>query len=135
ATSYDDGGLFGIYAGTGQAEAGALVPLICGELDRACQSVTEAEVQRARAQLKANILMGLESSSSRCEQAARQLQIFDRPIPVSETIEKVDAVDIEDVLRAARRIAQSRPTLAVVGPTAGIEPLDRITERLSPAAA
>ena len=130
STSYDDGGLFGIYAGTGRAEAAELVPLICAELKRACAAVDEAEVARARAQLKANTLMGLESTSARCEQAARQLQVFGRTIPTEETIAKIEAVGPEDVLRAACRVAASRPTFATIGPGGDIEPLDEIAARL-----
>ncbi|MAF47796.1 MAG: pitrilysin family protein [Rhodospirillales bacterium] len=130
SASYEDGGLFGIYAGTGRTEAAELVPLICSELARACKVVGEDEVARARAQLKANTLMGLESTSSRCEQAARQLQIFGRPIPVDETIAKIEAVGAEDVLRAAGRVAASRPTFATIGPGGGIEPLENIVGHL-----
>ena len=130
STSYDDGGLFGIYAGTGRAEAAELVPLICSELKRACAAVDETEVARARAQLKANTLMGLESTSARCEQAARQLQVFGRTIPTGETIAKIEAVGREDVLRAARRVADSRHTFATIGPGGDIEPLDEIAARL-----
>jgi predicted Zn-dependent peptidase len=130
STSYDDGGLFGIYAGTGQGEAAELVPLICSELMRGCETVGEAEVARARAQLKANMLMGLESTSARCEQAARQLQVFGRIIPTEETIAKIEAVGSEDVLRAARRIAASKPTFATIGQGGDIESLDAIAARL-----
>jgi len=131
STSYDDGGLFGIYAGTGRAEAAELVPLICEQLQRCCEAVEDSEVARARAQLKANTLMGLESTSARCEQAARQLQVFGRIIPTEEIIDKIEAVGPKDVLRAAARVAAGKPTFAAIGPDgAGIEPLDEIAARL-----
>ena len=131
STSYDDGGLFGIYAGTGRTEAAELVPLMCEQLQLGCEAVSDSEVARARAQLKANTLMGLESTSARCEQAARQLQVFERIIPTDEIIAKIDAVEPKDVLRAASRVAASPPAFTSIGPDGGnIEPFDKITARL-----
>ena len=132
STSYDDGGLFGIYAGTGRTEAAELMPLISEQLLRGCEAVSDSEVARARAQLKANTLMGLESTSARCEQAARQLQVFGRVIPTDEIIAKIDAVGSQDVLRAAGRVAASKPTFATIGPDgSNIETLAQIAARLS----
>ena len=65
---YHDGGLFGVYAGTGEDEVAELVPVVCDEIAKVGADVTEDEVARARAQLKAGTLMALESTMSRCEQ-------------------------------------------------------------------
>ena len=115
--NYQDGGLLGIYAGTGGDNIGELVPVICGEITSVCGKVTENELARAKAQLKSAILMALESSSSRCEQAARQLQIFGHTITIPEVIEKINAVSTDAVETVARRIFCSRPTIAAIGPT------------------
>ncbi|HEX5325399.1 MAG TPA: pitrilysin family protein, partial [Acetobacteraceae bacterium] len=98
-----DGGLFGIYAGTGESEAAELMPVALEELHKVQREVTEAELGRARAQVKASLLMSLESTGSRCEQLARQLQVFGRVIPTAETVARINAVTIEDVQRAAGR--------------------------------
>ncbi len=116
-SNYQDGGLLGIYAGTGGDNIGELVPVICGEITSVCGKVTENELARAKAQLKSAILMALESSSSRCEQAARQLQIFGHTITIPEVIEKINAVNTDAVETVARRIFCSRPTIAAIGPT------------------
>uniref|UniRef100_A0A6P4FNC8 Uncharacterized zinc protease RF_0338-like n=1 Tax=Drosophila rhopaloa TaxID=1041015 RepID=A0A6P4FNC8_DRORH len=84
-TPFLDGGLFGIYAGTGGEEARELIPVTLAELQKVQQSVGMDELSRARAQLKSSLLMSLESTGSRCEQIARQLQIFGRLIPIAET--------------------------------------------------
>ncbi len=76
-----DGGLFGIYAGTGESEAEELMPVTLEELRKVQTSVTEAELSRAKAQVKASVLMSLESTGSRCEQLARQIQVFGRVLP------------------------------------------------------
>ena len=129
-SNYTDSGLFGIYAGTGSNEIAKLVPVICEEIKSICDKVTEGELTRARAQLKSSTIMALESSSSRCEQAARQLQIFGRPIPISEVIEMIDAVNVEAVTKVARRIFDSRPTIAAIGPIDKLEDYSQIEERL-----
>jgi len=126
-----DGGLFGIYAGTGESEAEELMPVTLQELRKVQAGVTEAELARSRAQVKASLLMSLESTGSRCEQLARQLQVFGRVIPVSETVARINAVTVEDVCRAAARHFRAAPTLAVLGPAERVPGLANITEALA----
>lgn len=129
-TSYLDDGLFGIYAGTGSEEVAEVVALICDETLRLLTDVTDAEVARSRAQLKAGILMALESPSARCEQLARQLLVFGRPLPLSEIINDIAAVDRESVLRVTRRLLRHRPTLTAIGPLGRLPELEEVADRL-----
>ncbi len=128
---YADGGLFGIYAGTGESEAAELMPVALDELHKVQDSVTAAELARARAQVKAGLLMSLESTGSRCEQLARQIQVFGRVIPTAETVGKIEAVTQADVQRAAARIFRAAPTLAAMGPAGRVPALPAIVERLA----
>jgi predicted Zn-dependent peptidase len=121
AGSLRDGGLFGIYAGTGENRLGELMPVVAGEIGKLARSVGDAEVARARAQLKAGTLMALESTSHRCEQLAQQLLVYGRPIPVPEIVAKIEAVDAAAVTRVMRRVAATRPTIAAIGPIAKLE--------------
>jgi predicted Zn-dependent peptidase len=130
-SSYSDSGLFGIYAATGEADLGELVPVVCDEFARACEMVDEEEVIRARAQLKAGMLMSLESTTARCERLARQLLVFGRAVPLDEVVAKIDAVDARAAAGAAKRIKSSRPVLAALGPITRLESFERVTERLS----
>ena len=127
---YTDGGVFGIYAGTGEAEASRLIPLLCQETRKIRDDVVEDEVARARAQLKSSILMSLESTSSRCEQLARQMMVFGRPLPIDEVISNIEAVDVNHVKRAAQRLTSSLPTFTALGPVSQIENFERVSERL-----
>ncbi|MBC7801347.1 MAG: insulinase family protein [Gemmatimonadaceae bacterium] len=131
AAPFMDGGLFGIYAGTGEAEAEELVPVTLEELRKVQLGVTEDELHRARAQVKASLLMSLESTGSRCEQLARQLQVFGRIVPVAETVAKLNAVTADSVRRAAIRVFRAPPTLAAMGPAAKVPHLPAIAERLA----
>jgi predicted Zn-dependent peptidase len=126
-----DGGLFGIYAGTGESEAAELVPVTLDELHKVQGQVTEAELGRARAQLKASLLMSLESTGSRCEQLARQMQVFGRVVPTEETVAKINAVTTADVQRAAARVFRAAPTLAALGPAGRVPALPQIADRLA----
>ena len=128
---FRDGGLFGIYAGTGEAQAEELVPVTLEELRAVQDSVSPEEVARARAQVKAGLLMSLESTGSRCEQLARQIQIFGRPIVTAETVSRIDGVDTDAVRRAAARIFRGAPTLAALGPAVLVPALPHIADRLA----
>ena len=131
AAPYLDGGLFGIYAGTGEKEAAELVPVTLEELHRVQRDANEIEIRRAKAQVKAGLLMSLESTGSRCEQLSRQMQIFGRVISTAETVAKLEAVTVEDVRRAAARIFTGVPTLATMGPAKRVPGLSSITDRLA----
>lgn len=127
----EDGGLFGIYAGTGESEAAELIPVTLEELEKVQRQVSEAELSRARAQLKAGLLMSLESTGSRCEQLARQWQVFGRIIPVSETVGKINAVTVDDVLASSIKLFRQKPTLATIGPVAQVPKFSSIVDRLA----
>ena len=131
-SSYRDGGLFGIYAGTGAESLAELVPMICAEFTTVADTVQENEIARARAQLKAGVLMALESTHARCEQAARHLLTYDRVIPHAETVARIEAVDHAAVQRVARRLLAGKPSICALGPVAGLETYDSITARLRP---
>ena len=126
-----DSGLFGIYAGTGEDEAKELIPVTLSELRKVQHEVKQEELDRARAQVKAGLLMSLESTGSRCEQLARQMQVFGRIIPTDETVARLNAVTLDQVQRVAARIFRGTPTLATMGPAAMVPALPEIAERLA----
>jgi predicted Zn-dependent peptidase len=133
-SSYVDGGLFGIYAGTGEDQLDELVSVVCGELSRLTGgrdgAVDVAELDRARAQLKAGILMSLESTSARCERLGQQMLVYGRPLTVEEVVADIDAVDVDAVRQVAARLTAGRPTVAALGRIGRLEPFDAIAARL-----
>jgi predicted Zn-dependent peptidase len=131
AHPYQDGGIFAVYAGTGEKEAEELVPVTLEELRKVQTDVTQEELDRAKAQFRASLLMSLESTGSRTEQLARQLQVHGRVIPVEETKAKIAAVTIEQVQQAAVRAFRATPTLAALGPAGKVPGLPAIAERLA----
>lgn len=134
AWSFVDTGLLGVYAGTSPDDLAELMPVIAGEIGRMAEDASEEETARARAQMKAGLMMNLESSSSRAEQIARQYSVHGRILPIDEIIAKIDEVDAAAVRRFAGRIlSKPRPAVAAVGPLdgagGGLESYDRLAAR------
>ena len=132
AGAYADTGLMTIYAGTSAEEIGALATLTMDEIKRSAEDMSEAEVARARAQMKAGLLMGLESPSNRAERLARMVSIWGEVPPLERTIERIDAVT-RDAVRdfAARTAEEAHAALALYGPVEAAPGLDALKERLA----
>lgn len=109
-------GLFGIYAGTSANQLNTLLPVIADEIKKIInENVTDKELNRAKVQLKASMLMALESSSSSAEVIARQMLLHNRVIPTDEIVEKIENVTKEDILKAAQTLFSSNPTYTLLG--------------------
>jgi predicted Zn-dependent peptidase len=93
--------------------------------------MTDAEVARARAQLRAGLLMGLESPSSRAERNARLLSIWGRVPAVSEAVAKIDAVDTAAVRTFAAELTAAKSALALYGPVAAAPGIAEVRKGLS----
>jgi predicted Zn-dependent peptidase len=128
-TAYQDGGLFGIYAGTGEDDVRELMPVVMNELSAIGDTVRSEEIARVKAQLKAGLLMAMENTRARAERLGQHLLIFGRPIPVAEIVERVDAVDSGAISRLAERMFTGVPTLAALGPVGPVDSLAGWTAR------
>jgi predicted Zn-dependent peptidase len=134
--SYADTGMLGVYAGTDAADLPDLMRVLVDEIAGTAETLNEAEVARAKAQMKAGLLMALESPAARAEQLARQVMIYDRPIPLEEIVAKLEAVTVETARAAGRAlIARAKPAVAVIGPGRGLERAAAIAETLGRRAA
>jgi predicted Zn-dependent peptidase len=128
---YSDTGLFGLYAGTDETDAPELMRVVIDQIGNATETLNEAEVNRAKAQMKAGLLMALESSEARVAQIARQMLAYGRPIPLEEIVAKVDAVTVESARAAGRALVErGRPAIAALGPGNGLESTAAIAESL-----
>jgi predicted Zn-dependent peptidase len=133
ANGVKDDGTIGVYTGTGESEAGEIAAVIAGEMASLAETAGEDEVARAKAQLRAGLLMGLETPSARAETIAGQIFTYDRVLPVEELTAKLDAVDAAAVRRYADGIMRSgKPTLATVGPAGKFEDYEAFAARFSP---
>lgn len=131
-SSYHDDGQFEIYAGTGPENLDKLIPVTCDEIVKISQDlITEAELSRAKAQIKAGILMSRESMLSRANRQAKYLINFGREPDVARLIAQVDAVTVYSVQKIAQKIFCGKPTLAALGPVSSLESYDSIARRLA----
>jgi predicted Zn-dependent peptidase len=133
---YSDTGLFGLYAGTDAGDVDELMRVVVDEIAATAETLNETEVARAKTQMKAGLLMALESSGARAEQLARQIIAYGRPIPLEEIVAKVEAVTVESARQAGRAlIGRNRPAVAALGPSRGLESAATIAETLTRSAA
>ncbi|MDT1061830.1 pitrilysin family protein [Paracoccus sp. CPCC 101403] len=129
---HDDTGMVTIYAGTSGEQVADLANLTIDEMKRAAEDMTETEIARARAQLKAGLLMGLESPTGQAERMARSLAIWGRISEPAEVAERIDAVTVADVRAHAERLIQNaRPALALYGPVRSAPSREKLSQRLA----
>ena len=130
AGAYSDTGMTTIYAGTSAEQLPDLATLTIDELKRAAEDISAAELDRARAQMKAGMLMGLESASNRAERLARMVQIWGYVPSLDETVARIDAVGLADLKAYAEHIAVAAPAaLALYGPVAKAPSFDVLEKR------
>lgn len=120
--THKDSGTIAIYAGTSEANAGEIPAVIAGEIEAMAVGATEEEVARARTQLKASLLMALESPAARCELIAAHLFAYGRVLSMAEISARVDAVDAAAIRRfAGTLLERGDPSIAAVGPLGRLE--------------
>ena len=132
SSGLSDSGMFAIHAAGGPERAHELFAVIRDELVKAAdEGFHEDEVARVKAQLKMGLLTGLESSSARAEQLARQILIHGRPLTTEELIEKVEQVQAAELQALVARMLSSPLSLATVGPILHVARFDRVAEKFS----
>jgi len=97
---------------------------------QATQDISEIELIRAKAQMKVALLTALEAPGGRIERVARQSLSWGRLISSEEIKKKVDALEVEHVREAGRRLLKGAPTLAAIGPIKDLPSLDGIASAL-----
>ena len=124
-----DAGVFSINAATGPELIDELVQVICGQLLRSADTCPEMrEVERAKAQMKAGLMMSLESSAVRAEQMARHLFAYGRLRSTTEIIDQINAVTPGQVRQVAQDLLHAaQPSFAIVGPGACARTIDFTT--------
>ena len=127
---FSDTGIFGVHAATGQGDIDKLISVIIGELERAGQNISQEELNRARAQYRAGLIMSGESASSRASQIARQLLLFGRPVPKEELVERLSALTVDRLTDLSSRLFSTKPTVTAVGPVGTLPSYEAIRDAL-----
>jgi len=132
ASAHEDAGILTLYAGTGAEDVAELAERTIAELRRAPGDITRAEVDRARAQMRAGLLMGQESPSARAERLARHLAIWGRVPPIEEIVARIDAVGLAEARGFAEALAGAgRMAMALYGPAEGAPDAATLAARLA----
>ncbi len=113
--SYAETGLFGVYCAAARPQAAEALALTRIILAQTAETLTDAELARAKAQGKAGLLMGLEGVGARCDHLARQIQIHGRIVPPAETVAGIEAVTVAQARIAAQAALSGGEALATVG--------------------
>jgi predicted Zn-dependent peptidase len=129
--AFADSGIFGVAASTGADEVQELLPVILDELRKATETITDEEVIRVRNQIRAGLLMSLESPSSRAGQLARQQILWGRTIPLQETVERINRITADRVKQIARQLFDTdKVSLAGIGPVEKLPDYQTIVAQL-----
>ncbi len=116
ASSYRGVGSFAVYAGTSPENGETVIRELREQIERFLQQgMTEKEFKSAKAQLRGGFLLGLESSSGRMQSLGRGMLLFGKTRTPEETLEKIDAVTMDGVMRLAQKLLCVTPSAAVVG--------------------
>ncbi len=130
-TPYQDDGQFILYAGTGPEKLTELIPVLADEIIRTANDIEETGLARAKSQMRADMLMGRESMMRRANQQAAHLIHYGTVIDLDRKLQRLDSVTTDDVMRAARRIFKTRPTLAALGPLDQLDSYEAISRRFA----
>lgn len=122
---YDDVGLLCAYVGTEARHAGDAVSIVRREIEAMATAPTDTEISRAKAMLKASLLMGLESPGARAEALVGQAFLKNKLQDMKELVSRIENVTRGDVARCAARALASPVSVSVVGPGDG----EKIAER------
>ncbi len=121
ASMYSDSGHFGIYAGTSAAQANEMLSVTASQLADLAADVSADELDRAKAQLRASLVMARESVAGCGDSLARQIMIFGEPQDDAEILDRISSVSAQEVSEvAADLIAGGQPVITAIGPEAEI---------------
>jgi predicted Zn-dependent peptidase len=121
--SFEDCGVFSIFAATSPEKLGEVIDLSIAEISKIKKfGVSADELQLAKDQAIASILLGLEDSGARAGNLAQQAIIFGKTIPLEETLNKIEAVRVEDIQQLAIEFFQTEKiALAALGNLNGLK--------------
>jgi predicted Zn-dependent peptidase len=127
---FTDTGVFGIYVGTSERDAGDAVRLTLDTLAEATMRLSEADMSRAKAQMRIAILGALEAPASRVEQIARHVMAFGRVLSRAELVDRIDSLTLEDLRTGGALLLATPPTLAAIGPVDRVPSVVSVAERV-----
>ena len=130
-TPFSDTGIFGVYGGTGADQLAEFITVLLQEWDKIDRCLDEAEINRAKAQIKVGLLVAGESPGRRADQIARQMLALNRIPSREELIGRIEAVDRTALIQAAKSLKEAPPTLVILGPQGRLPTKSQFRARFS----
>jgi len=115
--AFEDVGLVGIGCAADRARAAESVHLARELLGETAEKLTQAELDRARAQVEAGLLMTLETPQGRADHMARSIEVFGRILALDELLTQIREVNVDDARSAGRALLDGPIAVASVGAT------------------
>lgn len=134
-SAYADSGVFGIYAAANENKAAEMLRVICDEVMKLQHNISDHELQRAKNQIKSNLLMSRESSSSISEWIGRHLLFYGRYRPAEEITALIEKISKDDIIRACNALlAHDMLTVTTLGPQGRLPDYNTVRGWFSPSA-
>jgi predicted Zn-dependent peptidase len=131
-SSYSDSGIFGIYAATGEDKGAEMLPVLCDEVTKLQNGINEAELTRAKNQLKASLLMSRENSASIAEWIGRHLLCYGKYRPAAEIAAKIDKIEVANLIQASKAVLTNKTiTTTMLGPQKKLPKYTELQKRLA----
>jgi predicted Zn-dependent peptidase len=115
--NYSQSGTFNIYVATSSNKINECIDVVAAELAKIIDTIDEEEIQRAKSQIRAGLLMSQESSIARAEKLSGNLGAYGRYLYIEEVMEKINNVGKSHLKNVINKFfnAQNKPTLATIG--------------------
>jgi predicted Zn-dependent peptidase len=113
--AYSDTGIVGLSCAADRNRAVESMHVARAVVADAVETLSDVEVQRARAQLEAGLLMSLESVQGRADHLARSVEVFGRIVSLDELLDKIRGVDGAEARAAGAALLDGRAAVASVG--------------------
>jgi predicted Zn-dependent peptidase len=131
SSSYSDCGMFGIHSALDSKNINLLIDLIIQELLSVTEKIDDMEIERAKAQVRSNLLMSMESTTSRAKKLCNNFAMFGRYISNDEILKKVNDVSVGSLKKIARQIlSNNNITITTLGNVANICSYNKIIDKL-----
>ena len=113
--AFADTGLVGIGCAAERSQAAQSVQIARGVLEATAAGLTQTELNRARAQVEAGMLMGLETAQGSADQMARSIEVFGRSLSLDDLLGEIRSVTVEQARSAGQRLLAGPAAIASVG--------------------
>jgi len=131
SSSYSDCGIFGIHSALDSKNINLLIDLIIQELLSVIEKIDDMEIERAKAQVRSNLLMSMESTTSRAKKLCNNFAMFGRYISNDEILKKVRDVSAVSLKKIAKQIlSNNNITITTLGNVANICSYNKIIDKL-----